>query len=969
MKTLISHFFFVFIILLSFYSQLFAKDPVDIRFSHSSGYYESVFDLQINTETVGTSVVYTLDGSNPQHSSTVLVGNSPITLSIDPTSTLHRSKTPAVILRASLKQGDTISYSLSRTFIFMDKVKSQSYPGAPWSDAPINSQVFNYNMDGDVVNNTSYKDLIDDALLDLPTLSILIDNDSLFDSTAGIYVNAAYSGIEWERACGVELLNHNGVEGFNINAGLRMRGGQSRQGRFPKHSMRLFFRDEYGAKKLQYPLFGEDELSSFAKIDLSSSQSFSWSRDASVNCTFLRDVFARVSQGEAGQAYTRSNYYHLFLNGMYWGLYQTQERAESQFAEDYFGGDKDDYDIIKIAGMKEDGSGTVKELEASDGTMDKWGEVFDLCDQGFSRDEDYYHLEGKGAQGDAIKDAEVLVDIDNLIDYTLNIFYTGNYDASPSQWTGNRKSNNIIIIGNRENKSQGFKFIVHDSEFSLFTGLSDKDNDRGTGLYENRVDIGDRGPWYSMMADGLSRFHSQWLHFKLTDNEEYRFRFADRAYAQLTDDGIFTPQRNIERLNKKAKEMEMAIIAESARWGDGADDSYTLRTKDNAWLPALDTFRLNYFPYRTQIVIDQLKEYDLFPALDAPLIRDANFNKVGEVVKLEAPVEVCFTNPTCSGVMYYTIDGSDPRMIGGTISSKAIAISEGVKINISSSMALKARIKDGGVWGALASSLFLADQTDYSSFKVTELHYHPVDEVVNVDTLGAKKYEFIEFRNTSSSDYLNMTGVSIDSGIRYEFPDNYLLAPQAYFVVASKPRYFYERYGVAATGNFSKNLSNSSERIVVNNSKGEAIIDFVYSDDLPWPEYADGKGPSLCSIEKDPIGDPNTSAYWRHSNVMNGTPFGNDNTTSSMDKLVADHFVVNVFPIPTSSYVNIEVLEYHNGENRVELYDINGTLLLRKLFVQHTQINLHSFELSSGIYFLKIFNGEQLVIKKVVYTL
>ena len=49
-----------------------------------------------------------------------------------------------------------------------------------------------------------------------------------------------------------------------------------------------------------------------------------------------------------GQPYTRSRAYHLYLNGMYWGLYQTQERPEASYAESYFGGDKDNYDVVKV---------------------------------------------------------------------------------------------------------------------------------------------------------------------------------------------------------------------------------------------------------------------------------------------------------------------------------------------------------------------------------------------------------------------------------------------------------------------------------------------------------------------------------------------------------------------------------------------------------------------------------------------
>lgn len=50
-----------------------------------------------------------------------------------------------------------------------------------------------------------------------------------------------------------------------------------------------------------------------------------------------------------GQPYTRGRYYHLYLNGMYWGLFQTEERPDADYAETYFGDGDDDYDVIKVS--------------------------------------------------------------------------------------------------------------------------------------------------------------------------------------------------------------------------------------------------------------------------------------------------------------------------------------------------------------------------------------------------------------------------------------------------------------------------------------------------------------------------------------------------------------------------------------------------------------------------------------------
>ena len=184
-------------------------------------------------------------------------------------------------------------------------------------------------MDPDVSEDPLYSPQLNGSLLGIPSVSIVTDNRNLFDPASGIYVNAKGHGLGWERECSVELIYPDGREGFSINAGLRIRGGYSRADAFPKHAFRLFFREKYGYDKLRYPLFGEEGVGVFDKIDLRAEQNYSWSNGQSNN-SMVREVFSRDTQRDMGQPYTRSRYYHLYLNGMYWGLFQSQERSEER---------------------------------------------------------------------------------------------------------------------------------------------------------------------------------------------------------------------------------------------------------------------------------------------------------------------------------------------------------------------------------------------------------------------------------------------------------------------------------------------------------------------------------------------------------------------------------------------------------------------------------------------------------------
>ena len=307
-------------------------DQADVpQFSASRGFYENSFNVTISSQLTNATIKYTLDGSEPRTSQTAQIQDSPVNILIDPdVSYGQRGRTPGVILRACvLAPGYSVSESVTQTYLFINKIGELSpdgiKPGSGWPNPGTTSgQSMDYGMDPDILNDARYSNLIDDALLSIPTISIATDLKNLFSPDSGIYVNAESDGIEWERPASVELLNPDGTEGFQINAGLRIRGGWSRHGDNPKHAFRLFFRSEYGKAKLKYSLFGDEGVDEFDKVDLRTSQNYSWSYPGhmgEVN-TMNRDVFSRDLQGKIGQPYTRSRYYHLYIDGYYWGLFR-----------------------------------------------------------------------------------------------------------------------------------------------------------------------------------------------------------------------------------------------------------------------------------------------------------------------------------------------------------------------------------------------------------------------------------------------------------------------------------------------------------------------------------------------------------------------------------------------------------------------------------------------------------------------
>ena len=419
------------------------------KFSHDRGFYSAPFVLNITTETPDATIRYATNGIPPSETNGVLY-TGPIT--IDHT----------IVLRAAaFKPGYKTSKVDTQTYIFLDDVIRQAADGKapPGWPSSWGQNVVDYGMDPDVVNNPLYSATIKNDLKTIPSFAIVMDLKDLFNSSTGIYANAGQDGSAWERPCSVELIYPDGTKGFQINAGLRIRGGFSRSPSNPKHAFRFFFREEYGDPKLKYPLFGKEGTDTFDAIDLRTFQNYSWSFQGDPNGIFMRDQSSRDTQLAMGQQAERGNYYHLYINGMYWGLFNTAERPEASYGATYFGGKKEDYAVIKV----EAGPYTIN---ATDGNMAAWTQLYTLAKAGLTNNDAYFRIQGKNADGTPNPAYTNLVDVVNLIDYMLVIEYGGNLDAPISNFLNNQSPNNWYGIRNRTGPD-GFRFFVHDAEHTL----------------------------------------------------------------------------------------------------------------------------------------------------------------------------------------------------------------------------------------------------------------------------------------------------------------------------------------------------------------------------------------------------------------------------------------------------------------------------------------------------------------------
>ncbi|HEX2749250.1 MAG TPA: lamin tail domain-containing protein [Verrucomicrobiales bacterium] len=808
----------------------FVEDTV---FSVKRGFFTAPVQVAITSATAGADIRYTLDGSVPRETDTLYTGP----LSVSATTTLR-----ARAFKANFVPTNTDT----NTYVFAADLAAQTSATAltaGWPAGPVNGQVLRYGMNAPTLAlyTTPEKNA---ALTQVPTLSIVTAQSNLTDPAAGLYVNAAVDGLE--RPVSFEMLRADGSPGFQIDAGLRIRGGQSRGGNFPKHSFNLFFREEYGEPKLEFPLFGNDGAKKFDTLSIRCEHGYAYADphglSYGVQFTAMRDVFCRDLWAAAGFASTRSGYCHLLLNGQYWGLYQTQERAQEDFAATYFGGSPAEYDGVAATGLPQ------LTIEATSGDLNAWTQLWNGARTVNANPSpaNYFALLGRNADGTPGAAFPVLLSPRELAAYMLLHYYTGHSDEPLSVSFNFEKPNNFRAL-RRRGMTEPWHFIVHDGESSM----------RASEWVDNRANAVNLT---SPNRASLTYSNPEWIHEDLLASPEYRIAFADEAQRLLFNDGAFTASKAQAHWTALASQIGSAVIGESIRWAQSTQESQA------RWAAEVDSVRTQFFPGRSGTVVAQLRQRNLFPSVGAPV-----FSQRGGQVSAGFQLSL---SAAAGGTIYYTLDGSDPRAIGGAVAGIPYAS----PVSISGPVIVRTRFLSAtGEWSALDEAVFSTSiPASAANFIVSKIHYHPLPPSAGELASGFNAdndFEYLEFQNTSAST-IDLRGVKVDAGIDFDFASApvTLLAPGARVVIVENAAAFAFRYGASlpVAGSFTGNLSDGGETLRIVDAAGGVIALFAYDDSSPWPVSPDGLGPSL--VLKAPGLDPALPASWRSSYSTGGYP-------------------------------------------------------------------------------------------------
>lgn len=202
-----------------------------------------------------------------------------------------------------------------------------------------------------------------------PVVSLITDNQYLFDSKTGALVKGTGSTPNYEKELeypvNIEYFNLDGVCEINQMGTFSISGHSATVN--AQKSIALFARKAYGKDTFQFNPFPTRDYTSYKSILLRSTNSDAYA-------TRLRDVVASSLAEDEGILYQDAVCIQVYINGQYWGHYNLREKINKYFIAQYEGV-TDEYDIDSIDILARTG----RDQFVQNGSNEDWLALCDFC--------------------------------------------------------------------------------------------------------------------------------------------------------------------------------------------------------------------------------------------------------------------------------------------------------------------------------------------------------------------------------------------------------------------------------------------------------------------------------------------------------------------------------------------------------------------------------------------------------------
>ncbi len=500
-------------------------DPVN--YSHHGGFYANSIDLTLSHNDSDVTIIYTLDGSDPEMKQ------------INSTDVFRKTYVYKKPINVKSRVGDPNLFSeIKTTGIVLDFLPEWVPPkGEVYKSTVVRAKAVKAGQITSGIKTATFfvDENIQTRYSSIPVISLVVDYRDFFDTKTGIYVSGNnHRGIieqqnffkDWKRKAHLEFFDIDRSKGFKDEYEIKIQGSTSVAA--PTKGMFVHSDSNIGDSLIQYPVFGGTD---FRSADLSRFKSFiirAWG-SAGNWPVFFNDAYNQRLVASTNLDIQAYKPVVLFINGEYWGLHELREANKNSWYYQFH------YGIDRI----HPGIDIVKELDiVQEGTIDHWNKLWTFIRSSDMSDDSNFEYVSQ------------MIDINNFIEYIIHCTYLGKRDW-PVQ--------NVAKWRPRENGGK-WRYI----QFDMDQGMNDWSH-----------------PKYDMInhaINGSSSYESHEILVCLLNNQRFKNQFIS-TYADWVNT-ILSTQSELKLFNQMANELQPFVQEFQDRWA-----------RDYSWDACLETGR------------------------------------------------------------------------------------------------------------------------------------------------------------------------------------------------------------------------------------------------------------------------------------------------------------------------------------------------------------------------------------------
>ena len=484
-----------------------------VNYSHSGGFYSNAIDLTLTHKDSGVTIIYTLDGSEPEMKQVnskdlyrrTYIYNKPINI---------KSRKGEVNLFSEIKTTGIVPGFISEWVPPLSEVfKSTVIRAKAVKTDRITSDIKTATFFVDENINSRYESL--------PVISLVGDYRDFFDAKTGIYVPGNnHKGIteqqnfykSWKRKAHLEFFDVDRSKGFNDEYEISIQGLSSVAA--PLKGISVVSDSNIGDSLIHYPIFSGTDFRS-SKLALYKSFIVRGWGSAGNWPVFFNDAYNQRLVASTNLDIQAYKPVILFINGEYWGLHELREANKSSWYYQFHHGIDRVYPGFDI----------IKEWDVvQEGTVDHWNKLWTFIRSNDMSDDLNFERVSQ------------MIDINNFIEYIIHCTYLGKRDwpvQNEAKWRP-------AELGGK------WRFI----QFDMDQGMNEWSN-----------------PKYDMfkhVINGSPPFESHKILVNLLNNQRFRNQFIS-TYADWMNT-ILSTQSELSLFNKMADELKPYVQEFQERW-------------------------------------------------------------------------------------------------------------------------------------------------------------------------------------------------------------------------------------------------------------------------------------------------------------------------------------------------------------------------------------------------------------------